>query len=395
MRMPTIYQLSQNEPVSQLLKEFKQTLSEGLDLAVAIQQIPAPTFAENERADFVAQRFGELGLTNVSQDGVVNVYGLLAGNEPQLPPVIVSAHTDTVFGKDVDLTIRREKSKIYGPGIGDNSMGVAALIWLAKVLKKADIKPTRNVWFVANSCEEGLGDLKGMQAAAQRFGKTGTYIVIEGGSFGHLIYKGIGVKRYRITVSAKGGHSWADFGRVSAIHILGKLIAALDQLVVPKIPKTTYNVGVISGGTSINSIAQSAELLLDLRSEEINELEILSSKVEKIIKKVAASEPAIHISQEEIGNRPAGELRKDHPLIKMASDALKVVQSAKVELGASSTDANIPLAMGAEAICIGIGTAGNVHRVEEFLDTTNIPKGMGQLLLLTLGAAGIADTGKR
>lgn len=391
MHNPTIYQLSQHGTIPQLLKEFKETLSEGLDLAIAIQQIPAPTFAEGERAAFVAQKFVELGLTNVSQDDAINVYGQLAGTDPQLPPVIVSAHTDTVFNKDVDLTVRREKSKIYGPGIGDNSMGVAALIWLAKILTASNIRPMRSIWFVANSCEEGLGDLNGMRAAARRFGQSGTYIVIEGGSFGHLIYKGIGVKRYRITVSAKGGHSWADFGRVSAIHILGKLIAALDQLVVPKVPKTTFNVGVISGGTSINSVAQAAELLLDLRSEGVKELEILTSKVDKIIKKVAGSAPSAKISMEEIGNRPAGELRKDHPLIKMASDALKVMQSAKVELGASSTDANIPLAMGAAAICIGIGTAGNVHRVEEFLDTSNIHKGMGQLLLLTLGTAGLAE----
>ncbi|MEM7802464.1 MAG: M20/M25/M40 family metallo-hydrolase [Chloroflexota bacterium] len=385
--MSYIYNLSSQPQIQAALNLFSKELDHGVDLAIEIQQIPAPTFAEKQRANFVESHFSRLNLQDVYQDELGNVYGRIPGKNQSGPPVIVSAHTDTVFPMETDLTVSRKRDRVYGPSIADNSMGVAALLWLGSTLTSQQITPNQDLWFVANVAEEGLGDLKGIRAVVNRFGKESYYIVIEGGSFGHLIHRGIGVKRLEIKVTANGGHSWADFGESSAIHMLGKIIGQIDQIPVPRQPKTTYNVGVIEGGTSINTIASSARLLLDLRSENSNELNILVDRVHRIIKK-NNHHGGVRIHVNQIGDRPPGTLDTNHQLLQWAMDALRTVKSPKIELGASSTDANIPLSIGAPAICIGIGNSGNVHRTDEFLDTDLVPKGMGQLLLLTLAVAG-------
>lgn len=385
--MSYIYHLSSQPQIQHALKRFASDLDHGIDLAIQIQQIPAPTFAETDRAVFMEDRFQTLGLVEVHRDSLDNVFGKLPGTAPTSPPVIVSAHTDTVFPLETDLTVSREGDRVYGPSIADNSMGVAALLWLIEMLKELDIVPPNDVWFVANVAEEGLGDLKGIRAVVDQFGTESSYIVLEGGSFGHLIHRGIGVKRLEIEVIARGGHSWADFGEASAIHTLGELIAQIDRIPVPQHPKTTYNVGVIEGGTSINTIASNAKLLLDLRSESERELETLLGRVNQIVKKMN-HKGGVRIKTRPIGDRPPGALDRDHQLLRWAMDALRTVMAPKIELGASSTDANIPLSLGAPAVCIGIGNSGNVHRTNEFLDTSLVPKGMGQLLLLTLAASG-------
>ncbi|NIP27429.1 MAG: M20/M25/M40 family metallo-hydrolase, partial [Phycisphaerae bacterium] len=241
--MNNIARIVKKPPVQEALDVFQNNLDEALNLAIEVQQIPSPTFHEKKRADFVQSRFLNSGLVDVQQDEIHNVFGRFPGADPDLPPVIVSAHIDTVFAQSIDLTVSHAngqgENRLYGPGLADNSMGVAGILLLADVLRRFNIRPQADIWFVANVAEEGLGDLKGMRAVVERFGQAGAYIVVEGGSYGHIFHGAIGVRRYRVTVRTDGGHSWGNFGSPSAIHILGRFIAAIDDVIVPRKPKTS------------------------------------------------------------------------------------------------------------------------------------------------------------
>lgn len=385
--MIPIETVAQNGRVQAALNHFLQGVPALVEQAIAIQQIAAPTFAETERAAYLEQRFVALGLLEVHQDELHNVYGRFPGSHPsQHKPVVLTAHMDTVFPAGTDLTVRREGNLIYGPGIGDNSTGVAGLLALVEALKLHEIRPLADLWFVANVGEEGLGDLCGMWAVANRFGGEATYLVVEGGLFGQISHQAIGVQRYEIIMSTPGGHSWGNFGRRSAIHELGLLIADISKLQVPARPKTTYNVGVIEGGTSINTIAQSAKMLLDLRSEEPGRLAILVAEVEKLVA-LRQNQPELTVEMNQIGSRPAGQIPRGAPLVQQAVAALRFVGCKQVSFIASSTDANVPLSLGYTAVCIGLTESSHAHRLDEFMDITHLPSGMSQLLLLTLAMA--------
>ncbi|MDO9302216.1 MAG: M20/M25/M40 family metallo-hydrolase, partial [Anaerolineales bacterium] len=234
------------------------------DLAVQIQQIPAPTFSEGERAEFVRGLFLKENLKDVSMDSLGNVYARLPGKQKKAKPLIVSAHLDTVFPVGVNLQVKREAGKIIAPGIGDNSLGVAALFGILWSLRERKIVLKHDIWFVANVGEEGLGDLRGMRGMVERFDSnpsTGSrqgvigYLVLEGLALGHVYHRAIGVRRYRITAKTAGGHSWADYGQPSAVHELAGLVTQLTALRLPRQPRTTMNVGTFSGGTGINVLA--------------------------------------------------------------------------------------------------------------------------------------------
>jgi tripeptide aminopeptidase len=209
------------------------TIQRIIEIAIQIQQIPAPTFNETKRAQFVRDLFASEGLSDVSIDEVGNVYGLLSSDKPltaKSQPLIISAHTDTVFPLEMDLKVRREVEKVYGIGIGDNSLGVAGLVGLIWKIRERNIKLNGDVWFVANVCEEGLGDLNGMKAVVERFGaNVQAYLVLEGMALGHVYHRAVGVKRYRVTIKTRGGHSWSDYGQLSAIHELSKLVVQLTS----------------------------------------------------------------------------------------------------------------------------------------------------------------------
>ncbi len=241
---------------------------------------------------------------------------------------------------------------------------------------------------MANVGEEGLGDLRGMRAVVAKFGSQARYIVVEGGIFGFICHQAIGVRRYRLDITAPGGHSWGSFGSTSAIHVMGHLIAAIDQIPVPKSPRTTYNVGVVEGGQSINSIAQNASMWLDLRSEEVGELEELEERVRQIVSELLNRFTEAKIAMTMVGNRPAGQIGRSTPLVTWAEAALRQTGHEKVEYFAGSTDTNIPLSQGIPGVCVGLARSANVHRLDENLDPSSLPAGLGQLLLLSLAAAG-------
>lgn len=354
-----------------------------LDLAVSIQQIAAPTFSEQPRARFVQDCFLAEGLEDVGLDELCNVYGRLPG-QGAAPPLVISAHIDTVFPIATDLQVSRDDHKIAGPGIGDNALGVAGLVGLLWALKRRNSPLPGDIWLVANVGEEGLGDLRGIRAVVNRFGaQVVAYLVLEGMALGQVYHRGLGVRRYRIAVNTAGGHSWVDHGRPSAIHELAELVTRLVALELPERPRTTLNVGIISGGTSINTIAAHAELELDLRSEGARALAGLAEKVELLVK--GANRPGILVHSQVIGQRPPGKLPTSHPLVRLAEECLEGL-GLRANLGVGSTDANIPLSQGIPAICIGLTTGGGAHTVNEYINTAPVAQGLAQLLSIVEGA---------
>ena len=348
-----------------------------VELAIQIQQIPAPTFEEQKRAKFVQSLFAAEELKDVCMDETGNVLGRLKGNGSG-KPLVISAHMDTVFSRDVSLRVTRGSELIHGPGLGDNSMGVAALFGLLWSLRERGIQTSGDIWFVANVCEEGLGDLRGMKAIVDRFGEeVHAYLVLEGLALGHVYHRAVGVKRYRVTARTSGGHSWSDYGQPSAVHELAKLVVALTSLELPSHPRTTMNVGKISGGTSVNVIAAEASFDLDLRSEGQERLAALVSAAEKLIHK--ANRSGVSIEVQVVGHRPAGEISVTHPFVLLAKECLRE-QGLEPGLISGSTDANVPLSKGYPAIVLGVTTGGGAHTVHEYINISPLTQGLEQLV---------------
>ena len=348
-----------------------------VERAIQIQQIPAPTFHEQKRAEFVHDLFFAEGLDDLCVDETGNVFARWPGKGTE-KPLVVSAHLDTVFPMETTLRLARGSDLVHGPGLGDNSLGVAALFGLLWALREREIQPRGDIWFVANVCEEGLGDLRGMKAVVDRFGgDVHAYLVLEGLALGHVYHRAVGVKRYRVTARTSGGHSWSDYGQPSAVHELAKLVVELASLSLPTHPRTTMNVGRISGGTSVNVIAPEATLDLDLRSEGQESLTALVAAVERLIQK--ANRAGVSVESQVIGHRPAGEISANHPLVSLAKDCLQEL-GLDAGLISGSTDANIPLSKGYPAIVLGITTGGSAHTIHEYINVKPIAQGIEQLV---------------
>jgi len=355
-----------------------------LALAIQIQQIPAPTFQEKKRADFIFDQFVSIGL-EASRDSVGNVYTRFSGsNRPDNPakkrPILVlSAHLDTVFPEGTPLDLVITPDKVTGPGIGDNALGLACLFGLVWGLRHQGIPFPGEIWLVADVNEEGLGNMRGMEAVLARFASlpVQAYMVLEGLGLGQLSHRGLEVQRYRIGIETAGGHSWTDSGQPSAIHELNALASRLLALPLQLNPRTILNIGVFTGGTSVNSIAAHASLELDLRSERHAAVQALASHVATLAR--AARRPGVQVTLEEIGRRPAGEIPASHPLVQTARQILTGlgIQPAP---GIGSTDANLPLSRGLPAICLGMTTGGRAHSPGEFINTQPLQLGLAQLV---------------
>ena len=353
-------------------------LSNLLDLAIQIQQISAPSFAEGPRGEFVRGLFQKENLKDVSIDSLGNVYARLPGKQKKAKPLIVSAHLDTVFPASVNLQVKREAGKIFAPGIGDNSLGVAALFGILWALRERKIDLKHDVWLVANVGEEGLGDLRGMRGVVERFGSNVIgYLVLEGLALGHVYHRAIGVRRYRVTAKTAGGHSWADYGQPSAVHELAALVTKLTALRLPAQPRTTMNVGTFGGGMGINVLAPEAKCELDLRSEDPKALMKLTRQVEELFKN--ADREGVQVMAEIIGERPAGEIPVHHPLVDLAVRCTRE-QGLNAILAIGSTDANIPLSRGIPAVVMGVTSGGGAHTINEYIDTEPAEKGMAALV---------------
>jgi len=347
-----------------------------VDLTIEIQQIPAPTFGETERGEFIRAKFAELHLANISQDPLGNVYARMPGKGDGAPLVIV-AHMDTVFPIGSNLDIRHEAGRIYGPGLGDNSLGVAALIGLARLIRERKLELGGDLWLVADVGEEGLGDLRGMRGVVARFDEPVLgYLILEGLALGHVYHRAIGVRRYHVTTRTSGGHSWSDYGQPSAVHELARLVTQIAALHPPVQPRTTLNVGVIGGGTTVNTLAAEAWFELDLRSEDPHTLSVLAGEVENLI--AAGNRPGVSMEYRVTSQRPAGEIPPGHGFVQLALECLSE-QGLDGTLTAGSTDANIPLSRGIPAVVLGVTTGGGAHSKNEFIHTAPIEQGMEQI----------------
>jgi len=349
---------------------------------IAICQIPAPTFHEEERAAYVAQRMAEVGVRAVSRDATGNVIGRLRGRGTG-PNLLLAAHLDTVFPLGTDVTVRDEGEVLRAPGVGDNSASVATMLHAARLLVEADVPLAGDVIFAATCGEEGLGNLEGMRAVVRALEREIDYVIALDGGLGGMVREAVGSRRFRLVVTTAGGHSWGAFGAPSAIHSLGRIIARISELRVPAYPKTTYNVGLISGGTSVNTIAARAEAVLDLRSLDRMELIRLEERVQRIVRSVER-ETGVKAVLELLGERPTGAIPDEHPLCNL-------VRAVHRELGLqtrtypSSTDSNIPLSMGIPAVTVGVTLGANGHRLDEYIYTSPLARGLAQVLLLVLG----------
>lgn len=359
------------------------------ELASRICEVPAPTGAEERRAELVASILRERGY-DVDTDDVHNVYarrGTRGG-----PSLMLAAHTDTVFPAGTDVRVWREGETLHGAGIGDNSLGVAAMIAALSALDDQELETDADILAVATVGEEGLGNLRGIRAAVERHrAELGGVIAVEGHNLGRVTHVAVGSIRWRITVRGPGGHSWGAFGKPSAVHGLGRIITGIADLRVPAEPKTTFNVGVIEGGTSVNTIAPSASALLDMRSVDRGALEELATRARGVVERAAGD--GLTVAIDVLGERPAGALPANAPLVATAGSVLRALGIQPV-FDASSTDANIPISLGVPAICIGITHGSFGHTVEERVELPPIATGLAQLLGLCLeGTRLIARSG--
>jgi acetylornithine deacetylase/succinyl-diaminopimelate desuccinylase-like protein len=389
---------------------FREHQRELIDAQMEVTRIAAPPFGEGLRADWLKQKFTELGLTDVHTDDIGNVLGLRPGIDPKANALAITAHIDTVFPPGTPMKVRRDGERLLGPGISDNAAGITGLLAVAGALEESGIRTELPILFVGNVGEEGEGDVRGMRHlfGDSKWANSIEYtLVLDGAGTDSIVTQALGSKRFQISVYGPGGHSWSDFGVPNPIVALSRAIDDFSRTDVPADPKTTFNIGVIEGGTSVNSIPESATMRVDIRStsaDEIAKLEgalkqaldhaILETSVNKGRKRDSNS-PPLSWEMKLIGNRPAAELKAN-------SRILAIVQAADQQLGNSSrlqrasTDANIPLSQGREAVAIGAGgSGGGAHTMHEWYDPSNRELGLKRILLSALAIANVAPSPKK
>lgn len=380
-----------------LERDNAQTLAQ----QVAICEIPAPPFKEQARGLDLKRRFRELGLRNVRIDAEGNVIGERPGSAAK-PLVVLSAHLDTVFPEGTDVTVQRDGTRLKGPGIGDDCRGLAVLVAVAKAMRDHGVKTRGTIVFVATVGEEGPGNLRGVRHlfAHELKGQVDAFLSVDGTGIG-ITSRAVGSHRYTVTYEGPGGHSYGAFGMPNPIHAAGRAIAKLADLQVPTTPKTTFNVGVIRGGTSVNSIPISGSFELDMRSESQEALDALDAQARAAIAAALDDEKArwpnstrpLAAKIDTIGIRPADGRQADTArIVRTALSAAAAVGKPVQATGASSTDANVPMALGIPALTIGGGGRGTgAHGSEEaYDDGPDGFKGAQFVLLVVTGLAGIA-----
>ena len=353
-----------------------------LALAQEIAAVSAPTGDEWRRSELVRGMMETLSFDQIESDDLGDVVGRMQGLSEQ-PRLLIAAHLDTVFPTDTPLTITSDETRSFGPGIGDNCLGIAAVILIPAMLGAAGLRPDVDLLITGNVGEEGLGNLRGMIAVMDAHPEVGAVIAVEGHNLGRVTHIAVGSMRYRITVEGPGGHSWGDFGKRNAIQAAAAIISELDDIELSKSHKTTMNVGTIQGGISVNTIAQSCSFLLDLRSVDADALANLNAEVDRIVKR---KRKEISVTIELLGVRPAGQVAPSSRITRIASAILESMGISPTG-DASSTDANIPISRGIPSVCIGLTTGGNVHKEDEYIEHEPVARGVYQLLGLTVSVA--------
>ncbi|MFO7942212.1 MAG: M20/M25/M40 family metallo-hydrolase [Bacillota bacterium] len=384
---PRIADLAERSDVKRMREHVREKLGWVVEEIVNICEIPSPSYEEKKRAEYVAEKFRELGLDEVTVDSHNNAVGRYRGEDGTIR-MAVTAHIDTVFPIDTDVTVERGEDRLAAPGIGDNSTSVAVMLGVISAWKATDYRPPFDVIFSGNACEEGLGDLRGMKGLLDSIEKRQDAelagVVALDGKIGAITNAGIGSRRLKVDVSARGGHSWGDFPSPSAIHAIGACIEGIARLDVPEKPRTSFNVGTVEGGTSVNTIAEQASMLIDMRSEALEPLGEVEEKVRKIIDE-RCEEFEADYEIEVVGDRPVGSVPDDHPLVEIAREA-----GGRFDMDmptrASSTDANVPLSRGIPAITLGVYQGEGAHRKSEWMTPSSLEEGLPLAVLVTVGA---------
>ena len=368
---------------------------------VTLTEIAAPPFKEQARAKAFMEMLRQHGLADVEMDAEGNVMGIRRGSSPGGRLLVVNAHLDTVFPEGTDVKVRLEGTKLMAPGIGDDTRGLALILAMIRTMDAAKLQTPGDILFVGNVGEEGEGDLRGIKFLLQK-GKykdrIAQVVAIDGGDVDSITRGGVGSRRYRVTFKGPGGHSYGAFGLVNPAFAMGSAIAKFSRLQVPAAPKTTFNVGVVAGGTSINSIPSEVSMDVDMRSESCAELAKIDAAFLSIVRAAVDEENAARSTKEGaitadpkvIGERPCGETALTAPIVQSAAAAIKAFDG-RPAFSISSTDANIPMSMGLPAITIGRGgPGGRSHSPDEWTDVdpaTNV-RNVQVVLAIVLSVAG-------
>ncbi len=361
---------------------------------IRVCEVPAPPFKEGERAKLYAQMLRDAGLKNVRIDREGNVLGDRPGLSPR-PRLLFAAHLDTVFPEGTSVKVVRDGTVLKAPGIGDDCRGLAVVLAVIRALDAGHVVTPGTITFVGNVGEEGLGDLRGVKhlfLEAMK-GQIDRFVSVDGAGYG-ITHVGVGSFRYRVTYKGPGGHSYGAFGMANPVHALGRAIARIADLQVPREPRTTFNVGRIGGGTSVNSIAFEAWMEVDMRSADAAALQAIDARVGKAIEEALAAENErwnnrgrLTLDKQLVGSRPAGLIPADAPIVQTAVSVTRAL-GLPVSLDEGSTDANTPISLGIPAITVDGGGSGNgSHSLGETFDSTDSWKGTQRAVLLAIALA--------
>ena len=383
--------------------EFDRDYDRFVRELIFLTEIPAPPFKEQVRAEAYAKLLREVGLTDVQIDAEGNALGLWRGTGGDAAPLLaVAAHLDTVFPEGTDVQVKRSGTRLSAPGIGDDTRGLAFLLAAIRAMKVAGLTTRSNILFIGNVGEEGPGDLRGMRYLFQKGpwkDRIKRFITVDGSNNDLITNGALGSKRYRVTFKGPGGHSWGAFGQVSPAFAMGNAMAKLGRVVVPKQPKVSYNVGVVSGGTSVNSIPFEVAMEVDMRSVSREELAKIDREFLRIVEESVAEENAarsttfgkITADVKLIGERPSGVTSPESPVLQQVVATMKRFDKVPA-WNISSTDANIPISLGIPAFAMAPQSAnrtGRSHSLDEWTDVekTTAVKDFGLALAVILGVA--------
>ena len=383
--------------VETALAQIEAQDAQYLDELIRLTEIPAPPFKEAARAAYYLEQMKRRGLQDAYIDDEGNAIGIRKGIGDG-PTILVAAHLDTVFPEGVDTTVQERDGRYYAPGIGDDTRGLASLLSVIEALNDSGIQTRGDIIFAGNVGEEGRGDLRGAKALFRDHPDIDGFISVDGVRLTDIINGGTGSRRFEFHFRGPGGHSFGAFGLASAIHAMGRAIAKIGDVEPPRSPKTTFTVGTVEGGTSVNSIAADAVFALDMRSNGKEELAALESEIKALALEAVAEENArwnngeITVEFRLIGDRPVGMTPANSAIVQATALAFDAVGANLEGLKAASTDSNVPMSLGIPAVTISAGgDGGGAHSPDEWFAPVNAYRGPQTVLLVTLAMVGIAD----
>ena len=382
--------------LEQIRRDDERTLEEQIEIA----EIPSPPFKEHTRANDYVRRLRELGLIDVTIDSEGNVIARRPGARKGAPTLVLSAHLDTVFAEGTNVKVRRDGKRYYGAGIGDDARGLTVLLTVLRAMQENKLRTQGDVLFVGTVGEEALGNLRGVKALFKGRDDIDGFISVDNidavPGESELVTRAVGSRRWQITFTGPGGHSYQNFGTPSAVHALGRAVSMISDLQPPAEPKTTFTVATVSGGTSINAIAEKAELRVDIRSESADALAALEEQILAAADRAGVDEgkrwgaDPIKVERTLLGDRPAGAGSSDNPVAMAWTGAVLALGQKAPTLVASSTDANVPMGLGIPAITAsGGGIADKAHSQDEWYEAVNAWVGPQGVLLTTLALVGL------